>query len=460
MDGRIEGTIARLPPDPEELRVTDFPWLLAFSFILSTISCIVIALLFKPMHKKISNYNMFLTIFSLFPKLILPTPSPRSMKYAPVRTALYASHVESGANLVDFHGFELPIWYSSIKEEHLATRSAAGMFDVSHMGLFRFVGKGVSEWLTGIGTQDFTNFKTGTCGYTHFLDTDGNIIDDMIFAIRTDEEILGVPNASMVSVMLNWFTELLPSDGSIRIFDDSEETSIIAIQGPKSMEIVSKVLGESNNVGRFRCQDISQNKLSVGGWIQGTGYTGEHGVEIFVPNDQVNLLWRQFIKSGSELGLVPVGLGARDTLRLEKGYLLSGQDFHWPGLGDLEDSNLPEGFLSRDSAETAVPFGLNMGHEFIGRERVLKSLENSDRWTAIRCVSRGPSPRPGHPVMDSRSEDARVIGYVTSGAPSPSLGGVGIAMAYLSGTVDGQQVWIRASSRRSIEAEVVRAPFL
>ena len=101
-----------------------------------------------------------------------------------------------------------------------------------------------------------------------------------------------------------------------------------------------------------------------------------------------------------------------------------------------------------------------MDHEFIGKERVLKSLENSDKWTAIRCVSRGPSPRPGHPVMDSLSEDARVIGYVTSGAPSPSLGGVGIAMAYLSGTVEGQQVWIRVSSRRSIEAEVVQAPFL
>ena len=166
------------------------------------------------------------------------------------------------------------------------------------------------------------------------------------------------------------------------------------------------------------------------------------------------------MESGSELGLVPVGLGARDTLRLEKGYLLSGQDFHWPGLGELADSSLPEGFLSRDSAETSVPFGLNMGHEFIGKERVLRSLEKSEKWTAIRCVARGPSPRPGYSVMDSDSEDARVIGYVTSGAPSPSLGGIGIAMAYLSTSVEGQVVWIRASSRRSIEAKVVRTPFL
>lgn len=382
------------------------------------------------------------------------------MGNAPVRTALYNSHVESGAKLVDFHGFELPIWYSSIKEEHLATRSGAGMFDVSHMGLFRFVGRGVSEWLTGIGTQDFTKFQRGTCGYTHFLDEDGNIIDDMIFAIRTEEEILGVPNASMVSVMLDWFTELLPSDGSIKILNDSEETSIIAIQGPKSREIVSQVLGHSNNVARFKCQDISQNNLSISGWIQGTGYTGEAGVEIFIPNDQANLLWREVIEAGSRLGLMPVGLGARDTLRLEKGYLLSGQDFHWPGLGESVDSNLPEGFLSRNSAETSVPFGLNMDHEFIGRERTIESHKKSEKWSAIRCVSRGPSPRPGHPVMDSDSEDAKIIGYVTSGAPSPSLGGVGIAMAYLSGAVLGQFVWVRPSPRRAIKAEVIQAPFL
>ncbi len=382
------------------------------------------------------------------------------MGYAPVRTALYNSHIESGAKLVDFHGFELPIWYSSIKEEHLSTRSAAGMFDVSHMGLFRFVGRGVSEWLNAIGTQDFIKFQNGTCGYTHFLDRDGNLIDDMIFAIRSEDEILGVPNASMVSTMLEWFTDLLPSDGSIRIVNDSDETSIIAVQGPRSREIISRVLGDSNNVGRFKCQDIAQNNLSVTGWIQGTGYTGESGVEIFVPNEQASVLWGELISVGSKLGLVPVGLGARDTLRLEKGYLLSGQDFHWPGLGELSDSNLPDGFLSRNSAETAVPFGLSMNHEFIGKGSVTQSLEKSERWSAIRCIGRGPSPRPGHAVLDSDSEGAQIVGYVTSGAPSPSLGGIGIAMAYLSGTKPGQHVWIRASSRRSIKAEIIQAPFL
>ena len=130
-------------------------------------------------------------------------------------------------------------------------------------------------------------------------------------------------------------------------------------------------------------------------WIQGTGYTGERGVEIFVPNDQAPLLWQALLDAGVERGLVPVGLGARDTLRLEKGYLLSGQDFLWPGLGlDAADS-LPEGFLARDSAETAVPFGLDMGHEFVGRERVASSLESGARWHGLRCLARGPATRLG-----------------------------------------------------------------
>lgn len=397
--------------------------------------------------------NTPLNLFSLFPFL-------RSMQSPPVRTALFDSHLQSNAKIVDFHGFELPIWYSSIKEEHLATRFAAGLFDVSHMGLFRFQGEGVREWLSGIGTQNFNKFNPGSCGYTHFLDYDGNLIDDMIFAIRSDKEVLGVPNASMVETMLTWLTDLLPKDGSVKIVNDSTDTSIIAIQGPKSRQIIADVLGEQNNVGRFKCHDIAHNDLGITGWIQGTGYTGEAGAEIFIPNEQANKLWGELISIGQDSGLAPVGLGARDTLRLEKGYLLSGQDFQWPGLNIPELNTLPPGFLSRNSAETAVPYGLSMDHNFIGKESVSNSLKGSQKWSALKCMGRGPSPRPGHPVTISESEDSEIIGYVTSGAPSPSLGGIGIAMAYLSEAKLGKQVWIRSSPRRAIKAEVVEAPFL
>ena len=163
--------------------------------------------------------------------------------------------------MVDFHGFELPIWYSSIQEEHLATRTSAGLFDVSHMGFFRFCGEGVRSWLSGIATQEFMNFSKGRCGYTHFLDHEGHIIDDMIFAVKSETEVLGVPNASMAPVMLDWFTSLLPQDGSITIEDLSDRTSILALQGPASASILSQTIGDDNAVGRFACRDIADLSL-------------------------------------------------------------------------------------------------------------------------------------------------------------------------------------------------------
>lgn len=393
-----------------------------------------------------------------------------------MRTALHQSHLDAGGKMVDFHGFELPIWYSSIPEEHLATRNAAGLFDVSHMGFFRFSGKGVRSWLSSIATQEYLNFTSGRCGYTHFLDHEGRIIDDMIFAVTSDAEIhasgcsswqdsgasvvLGVPNASMVGAMWEHFHKYLPADGSITIENLSDETSILALQGPNSLAILADVLGEENIIARFKGQAIRSNDLGISGWIQGTGYTGEAGVEIFVPNRDAPGLWSALLGAGAPFGLVPVGLGARDTLRLEKGYLLSGQDFLWPGLGIEPDAALPDGFLSRGSAETAVPYGLDIKHDFVGRERVLASLESGPRWDGLICLERGPSPRPGHAVLSSEAEDAEPLGYVTSGGPSPSLERKGIAMAYLEGAEQGQEVWIQASPRRRVRAQVCRPPFV
>ena len=376
----------------------------------------------------------------------------------PVRTALYNSHIESKAKMVDFHGFELPIWYTSIQEEHLATRSSAGLFDVSHMGFFRFSGDDVLSWLSSISTQEYAKFKPGSCGYTHFLDNNGHIIDDMIFAVVSQSEVLGVPNASMISTMFDWFSNHLPSDNSIIIEDISEETSILALQGPSSKEILTKVLGVENAVKRFKCQKIKNNDLGVSGWIQGTGYTGELGAEIFVSNKEAPLLWKKILDC-VELGVVPVGLGARDTLRLEKGYLLSGQDFIWPALGLSPDYDLPKDFLSRNSAETNVPFGLDLNHDFIGKDFVEKSLLSKLKWVGLVCQERGPAPRPGHPIFLGENT-IEIIGYVTSGGPSPSLGRVGIAMAYIEDVNLNQEVWLQVSSRRKIRARVSTTPFV
>lgn len=370
------------------------------------------------------------------------------------RTALFESHVSEGAKMIDFHGFELPIWYSSIQEEHLDTRRSAGLFDVSHMGFFRFRGEEVRSWLSSVSTQEYMKFQPGRCGYCHFLDYQGHIIDDMIFAVSSESEIFGVPNSTMVRVVFDWLSELLPEDDSISIEDLSEKTSIIAIQGPKSEQVLNQILGKENCVKRFRGQEITENDLGITGWIQGTGYTGERGAEIFIPNEQSIRLWEALLSNHC---VSPVGLGARDTLRMEKGYLLSGQDFLWPGI-DVVKNGLPENYLARSTSETAVPYGLDLSHDFIGRDAVIQSSNGARLW-GMQCAERGPSPRQGHTVFSGPDEDSEIIGYVTSGGPSPSLGMSGIALGYIE-HFEGGEVWIQTSSRRRVRSIVKTPPFI
>ena len=376
----------------------------------------------------------------------------------PIRTPLYGAHMELGAHMVNFHGYELPIRYKTIQSEHLACRSEAGLFDVSHMGFFSFEGPRVREWLSSVSTQDVTKFDANRCGYTHFLDASGYIIDDMIFAVSSEEVIYGVPNASMVDVVREWLTQQNPSEMGIKITDLSDQTSILALQGPHAPEIAKLVFGERGYPGRFRCGTIPDNPWGFKGWIQGTGYTGEEGVEIFIPNEIATDVWNVIMEQGADLGVTPVGLGARDTLRLEKGYLLSGQDFLWPGLGDDHLGPLPAEYLSRTSLEANIPFGLNLDHNFIGKDAMIRGKATNTLWLGLMCTGKGPSPRTGHEVHSSPVEDS-LIGFVTSGAPSPSLG-VGIGMAYMENVAEGDTVFIKTSPRRIIEAKVKAPPFV
>lgn len=376
----------------------------------------------------------------------------------PVRTPLYGAHMKLGAHMVNFHGYELPIRYKTIQGEHLACRSEAGLFDVSHMGFFSFEGPRVREWLSSVSTQDVTKFDANRCGYTHFLDASGYIIDDMIFAVSSEEVIYGVPNASMVDVVREWLTQQNPSEMGIMITDLSDQTSILALQGPHAPETAKLVFGERGYPGRFRCGTIPDNPWGFKGWIQGTGYTGEEGVEIFIPNEIAVDVWNVIMEQGADLGVTPVGLGARDTLRLEKGYLLSGQDFLWPGLGDDHLGPLPAEYLCRTSLEANIPFGLNLDHNFIGKDAMIRGKATNTLWMGLMCTGKGPSPRTGHEVHSSPVEDS-LIGFVTSGAPSPSLG-VGIGMAYMENVAEGDTVFIKTSPRRIIEAKVKAPPFV
>jgi len=202
---------------------------------------------------------------------------------------------------------------------------------------------------------------------------------------------------------------------------------------------------------------ISSNEHGITGWIQGTGYTGESGVEIFVPNSQVETLWEALLSGGEKYGICPVGLGARDTLRMEKGFLLSGQDFLWPNLL-AEDLAVDSALLARDSWETNVPFGLHMDHDFMGKQRVLDSSQNGvERWWGVKYVDKGPFPRTGSLVLNM---DGEQIGVITSGGPSPSLGKVGIGLGYIADVSEGDDVLIAPNPRKQVSAVVVRPPFV
>ncbi len=398
-----------------------------------------------------------------------------SAEDGPARTACYEEHVRLGARLVDFHGFELPIQYAGITAEHKATRTTAGLFDVSHMGFFLISGKNALRWLERLATQNVLAIEAGRCAYTHFLDHHGRIIDDMIFAVTNREEILntgfmaqkatsevsvfGVPNASMINVMWSWFQTHLPNDGSVHIENLSSGTSILALQGPNSATILSRVLGDENVVAPFRAQSIKANDLEVKGWIQGTGYTGERGFEIMIQNNQAPILWRALMEDGAVDGLHPVGLGARDTLRLEKGYLLSGQDFVWPELAIEYKGMVPAEQLGISTWQANIPFGLDLGHEFIGRDALLADRDaNARRLWGLKAIERGAPPRAGHAIRSLDGENE--IGIVTSGAPAPSLNSTGIALALLDHAEIGDRVQIVSSPRRPVVAEVVSPPFL
>ena len=367
---------------------------------------------------------------------------------APVRTALYDEHVALEANLVDFHGFELPIWYSSIKEEHLATRATAGLFDVSHMGSFRFSGADVKGWLEGLATQRVTAIAPPRCAYTHFLDDDGLLIDDMIFAVVSDTEILGVPNASMIDVMWTWFTSHLPENGSIQLENLSDATSIMALQGPNAKSILSDVLGESNHVGRFKWQAIGGNALSITGWLQGTGYTGEAGYEIFVPNEDAPRLWRALINAGA----VPVGLGARDSLRLEAGLCLYGQDI------DTKSSPVAAG-LKWAMHKSRLSKGQKEG-SFPGANTILSEIKNGSEYKLAGFVPLGKAPIRANTQLFDNGTSSVPIGRITSGLFSPTQKHP-IAVGYIKSEFSHLGNRVNAQVRgKLLEIEVTSLPFV
>lgn len=361
-------------------------------------------------------------------------------------TALSAAHADLGASFTDFGGWKMPLKYTSELEEHRAVRTTAGLFDLSHMGEIRIVGPDAATFLNTALVGNLAAVKIGKAKYSLICREDGGILDDLI-AYRIDEnEYLLVPNASNREVVAAALTERAAagpildgapagsdssagdSSGSagfdVEVWDESEGISLIAVQGPAAQKIISSVVRGNET---FLVEELGYyafTTVSIGGdeiLLARTGYTGEDGFELFLPNDKAHALWLALLEAGSDDGLVPCGLACRDSLRLEAGMPLYGNELS----------------TERVSFEAGLPVvSFSKAENFVGRAALeAAKAEGRGKTTGQRLVGlKGLGKRAGrggYPVLAVEGDDAGMtVGTVTSGLPSPTLG-YPIAMAYV-----------------------------
>lgn len=341
------------------------------------------------------------------------------------RTAFYDLHRDLGGRIIEFAGWEMPVQYTSIRNEHHAVRKNAGLFDVSHMGDFIFKGKGATEFMKWLLPFDCSNIDPGYEYYTHILNENGIIIDDTIVMRMKDNEYLMVPNAATTGKVREHIKPLIPDDV---IFEDhSMEIQCIALQGPEAPGILGTLTEfdlSTLEFFQFSQASVATSEKDQSIIISASGYTGEPGYELYTSRESGPALWSGLMEAGKEHGIEPCGLGCRDTLRLEKGYLLSGTDFN-------DD---------RTTLETGCDWAIHWDHEFLGRNELLRQKESGtyDRFTGFVMRDKG-IPRHGMEIMIGDL----VIGTVTSGTISPTLE-TGVALGYIGPDhqIEGNEVQI------------------
>ncbi|MCL2516829.1 MAG: glycine cleavage system aminomethyltransferase GcvT [Microbacteriaceae bacterium] len=338
-------------------------------------------------------------------------------------------HAAAGAQFTDFAGWQMPVRYSSDLAEHKAVREAAGLFDLSHMGEILVVGDGAGAALDHAVSGRMSALRPGQAKYTHLLTETGGVVDDLIVYRTGDDRFMVVANASNADVVAEELRRRT-SGFDARVFDESADVALIAVQGPRALEIVLATPGFAIAGGHPDGHDVPEVLTplryyrAVAGYFRErpvlfarTGYTGEDGFELFCAPDFARELWEALAEAGEPFGLVPAGLAARDTLRLEAGMPLYGHELsaEWmpvqAGLGRVVDLAKDGDFVGRAASEAGAA----------ADARVLVGLVGAGRRAA----------RADYPVFDGEGADAAEIGVVTSGALSPTLGHP-IAMAYLS----------------------------
>ena len=354
-------------------------------------------------------------------------------------TALTHIHESLGAKIVPFAGYNMPVQYEGINIEHETVRNGVGVFDVSHMGEFLIEGDNALDLIQRATSNDASKLEIGDAQYSCMPNATGGIVDDLIVYRIKDNTYLLVVNASNIEKDWNWISSLNNKDADMK--DLSENYSLLAIQGPKAIEAMQSITSvdlASIPFYKFKIGDFCGIEHVI---ISATGYTGSGGFEIYCKNDEVEQIWNKVFEAGKDFGIKPIGLAARDTLRLEMGFCLYGND--------IDDTTSP--------IEAGLGWITKFTKDFTNSEafKLQKEEGVSRRLKAFELDERG-IPRQGYDIVDENDD---VIGHVTSGTMSPSLKkGIGMGYVNKGHTKLGTKIFIKIRNK-AVPATIVKLPF-
>ncbi|MCS0823730.1 glycine cleavage system aminomethyltransferase GcvT [Cytobacillus firmus] len=356
------------------------------------------------------------------------------------RTPLFEVYKDYGAKTIDFGGWDLPVQFSSIKEEHEAVRTKAGLFDVSHMGEIEVKGTDSLKYLQKMMTNDISKLKNSGAQYTAMCYENGGTVDDLLVYKIEDDNYLLVVNASNIEKDFNWLQD--HAEGNVELKNLSEDMAQLAIQGPLAEKVLQKLAGTNlSDIGFFKFQqDVDLNGKKA--LVSRTGYTGEDGFEVYCDAQDAVALWIEILEAGKEEGVLPCGLGARDTLRFEANLALYGQELS-PEITPLE-------------AGIGFAVKVNKEADFIGKEVLKNQKENGvpRKLAGIEMIDRG-IPRHGYPVYKGEE----LIGEVTTGTQSPTLKkNIGLVLIKKEHADPGTDLEVEIRGKR-LKAKIAATPF-
>lgn len=354
-------------------------------------------------------------------------------------TALTHIHEQLGAKLVPFAGYNMPVQYEGVNAEHETVRTGVGVFDVSHMGEFLISGKNALALIQKVTTNDASTIEIGRAQYSCLPNSDGGIVDDLIIYRIKEDQYLLVVNASNIEKDWNWISS--HNDVEAEMKNISEDYSLLAIQGPKAIEAMQSLTSVDLSALKYYHFEVAEFAGIEHVIISATGYTGSGGFEIYCKNSEVEQVWNKVFEAGKAFGIKPIGLAARDTLRLEMGFCLYGND--------ISDTTSP--------LEAGLGWITKFTKEFVNSENLRKQKEEgvTRKLIGFELLERG-IPRHDYEIVDANGNN---IGIVTSGTMAPSLGkGIGLGYVKTEFTAVDTEIYIQIRNNK-VKAKIVKPPF-